>query len=304
VRKDDARVDELSGQVAALSARTEALASRPAPAANGTAALGERIDRLTAAIGETEKRLASVERRPASAPDLSGVTERTAAIESTLREMRAAVGDLRRVAEQSPAVESLTSRIGALEQRITALSAPRQERQTEAATLAADLSALNALSVATQSGRPFAKELEAVRMRLGERAAPLAALEPRAAGGLPTNSALAERFSVLIPQLLRSPEPDGGILSRLVTNATRLVEVRPVGEPSGSGIGAVVARMEAKLARGDLDGVLAEVAGLPEPAKATASNWIVAVAERRDAERLIKQLIDAALTDGMGRKSS
>jgi hypothetical protein len=62
--------------------------------------------------------------------------------------------------------------------------------------------------------------------------------------------------------------------------------------------------MEAKLARGDLDGVLAEVVGLPEAAKATASNWIVAVAERRDAERLIKQLIDAALTDGMGRKSS
>jgi hypothetical protein len=306
-RGGDARVSELSQEVKNLSLRIETLASRAPGTEPG--ALGQRIDRLTAAIGETEQRLASLERRPLpQAADLSTVNQRTAAIETTLKDLRGALADLRKMAEQAPpaaspqAVDALSRRIGALEERISALAAPRPAAST--ASLALEIASLNALSDALQSGRPFVKELETARARLGDRSAPLTTLEPYADKGVPTIAALADRFSELVPQLLRAPAADTGILARLINNAKQLVEVRPVGEPEGKGPGAVIARMEAKLGRGDLAGALAEAELLPDGAKSVASAWIAIAAQRRDAERTVRQLIDAALTANAGRKQS
>jgi hypothetical protein len=57
----DPRVGELAGEVANLSARIESLATRPVPApAPDQSGLGERIDKLTSAIGEAEQRLEAV----------------------------------------------------------------------------------------------------------------------------------------------------------------------------------------------------------------------------------------------------
>jgi hypothetical protein len=298
----DPRVAELTGEIAKLSARVESLTARPAPApvVNDSSALIQRLDRLTAAIGESEQRLAAIEKRPPPQPaDLSGVNQRTAAIEDTLKDLRGALGELRRAAEQTPpaatpqAVEQLSSRMGGLEQRIAALAAPRVA--AAASSLADDLISLNALAVAVQSGRPFAKELDAARARLGDRAAPLAKIEPFAAKGLPTTAVLADQFSDLADDLLRGPEPESGFFSRLVANATRLVEVRQVGEPAGSSAGAIIARTETKLGHGDLAGAIAEVEALPEPAKSKAADWLATAKQRRDVDQLLKSFIDASL---------
>jgi hypothetical protein len=120
---------------------------------------------------------------------------------------------------------------------------------------------------------------------------------------LPTIPVLAERFAALAPELLRGPDPGGGIFSRLVANATRLVEIRPIGEPEGLSVGAVVARAENKLGRGDLAGALAEVERLPEAGKVAASGWIVAAKLRVDAERIVRQITDTTLS-GVERKQS
>jgi len=304
----DPRVAELTGEIAKLSARVETLATRPlpAPASGDSPALMQRIDRLTAAIGQTEQRLAAIEKKPLPQPaDLSGVNQRTAAIEDTLKELRSALGDLRRAAEQAPpaatpaAVDKLSSQIGGLEQRITALAAPRVA--AAASSAADDLIAMNALAAAVQSGRPFAKELEIARTRLGERAEPLAKIEPFAAKGLPTASALAASFSALAPELLRAPEADGDFLSRLLANASRLVEVRQVGEPQGSSVSAIVARAETKLARGELAAAIAEVEALPEPAKAKAAEWLAAARQRRGVDDLLKSFVDASLATNAER---
>jgi hypothetical protein len=302
--EDALQVRELAGEVAALSARIESLTERPAPAPD---ALGERIDRLTKAISESEQRLAAIERRPAAAPtDLSGVNERTASIEATLKDLRGSLAELRRMAEQAPAatptaVDALASRIGGLEERIATLAAPRSA--AAASTLAAEIQVLNALADSIRSGRPYFRELDAVRARLGDRASPLAALEPSAGTGLPTIPVLAERFAALAPMLLRGSDPDGGIFSRLLANATRLVEIRPIGEPEGSSLGAIVARAETKLGRGDLAGALAEVERLSDGHKAAASGWVAAAKRRVDAERIVRQVTDATLS-GVERKQS
>jgi hypothetical protein len=307
-RGGDSLAIELSSEVKNLSSRIEALANRPVPQSD-VAGLAQRLDRLTTAVGETEQRLASIERRPApQAPDLSTVNQRTAAIETAMRDLRGALTELRRTAEQAPpaatpqAVEAVATRIAGLEERISALAAPRGTAST--VSLAAEIATLNALSDSLKTGLPFAKELEAARVQLGERAGALAVLEPHASKGIPTVTALAEELSQLAPQLTRAPSADTSVLGRLLDNASRLVEVRPVGEPAGNSPGALVARAETKVGRGDVAGALVEIEQLPENAKAVASNWIAAAKQRRDAERMVRQLIDAALADSARRKQS
>ena len=129
-----------------------------------------------------------------------------------------------------------------------------------------------------------------------DRAASLGALDKFAKEGLPTVAALAKRFEPIAGKLASSPAPqDSGVFTRLWNNAGKLVEVRPVGEPQGSDAGAVVARMETKLARGDLSGALEESKALPAPARESAKDWFELAEQRRAADVAIKNLINAAL---------
>jgi len=297
----DPRVGQLTQEIATLSARIESLAARPLPApAADQSGLGARIDRLTAAIGEAEQRLAAVEKRPEpKAPDLSSVNQRAAAIEGTLKELRSGLSDLKRMAEEAPeassqAADKLAGRIGGLEDRIAALTAVRAAQPTNA-DLAVSIVSLNALGTALRTGQPFAKELDAARSQLGERAAKLSPLESFAASGLPTVEILEKQFSELVPKILSGPEPNGNFFERLTTNASRLVQVRPVGEPAGNSVGAIVARAETKLGRRDLNGAIAEVESLPATEKAMAAKWLAAAKQRRDAEALVQNLAEASL---------
>lgn len=293
----DPRLDTLAGEVSSLSTRIETLARRPV-AGGENSALGERIDQLAKVIADSERRIAALGRQPPQA-ESAELGSRTATIEATLEDMRKALADLRRIAEASPrdatpaAIDALAGRIGGLESRIAALAPPARESAPPA--LATEITALHALDGAIKSGKPFTKELTAARTALGERATPLTAFEPAAAEGLPTIAVLAQRFAELAPVLVREPDPEGSFVTRLLSNAVRLVEIRPAGEPEGRSIGAVVARMETKLHRGDLVGALDEVPALTVRARAAAADWIATANRRRDAEELIKNLTTAAL---------
>jgi hypothetical protein len=288
-------------EVASLNARIEALSKQPSSSPE-TAVLGQRIDKLTAAIAEAEKRLAATEQKtespmPALAP-AQGQTD--PAVESASKELREALADLRKLARQteqqpalSSAIESLSARIAALDSRVTSLAAAG--KTSASSELAREIVALNALAAAIQSGKAFAQELGAVRAISGRRATALDFLEPSAAKGLPTVANLAAQFSVLAPQLLQKKETSGGFLDRLYSNATNLVEVRRIGEPQGDEPGAVVTRIEAMLMRGDLAGALQETAKLPEAAKAQAAPWITEANRRRAAEVAVRKLLDDAL---------
>src|SRR5262249_9831610 len=102
-------------------------------------------------------------------------------------------------------------------------------------------------------------------------------------------------FATLAPKLARDPEQPQGYFARLLASASRLVEVRPVGEVEGTSPGAVVARMEERLKRSDLAAALDEGAKLPEAAKFAAAHWLAAAMRGRDAERAVKNLLDAEM---------
>jgi hypothetical protein len=274
-RVADARVAKLVGDVAALSARMETLASRPADGAG--AALSERLERIGASLGEIERRLAAVERRPPP-PDIAPLAGRMGAIEGQLESLRKETAERMRV----------------LEERVASLAAAN--RTTVSPTPAAEIVALNMLRDALGAGAPFAAELAAVRTLLGERAAPLAALAPFAAQGLPTTAALTRRFAALAPQLTRASVPAGGFFDRLAHSASTLIDVRRVGEePAGDDLAAIVARVQARLERGDLNGAIEAAEKSPVFAEGAVGEWLKAAKLRRDADAALKTLIAASL---------
>ncbi|KAF0136442.1 MAG: hypothetical protein FD152_1013, partial [Xanthobacteraceae bacterium] len=129
-------------------------------------------------------------------------------------------------------------------------------------------------------------------------------LETHAERGLPTPAVLAQRFSLLMPALLRAAPPratDGTLLDRLSTTAQNLVRIRPVGEAAGDDVPTAVARMDAKLKRGDIAGALADLDRLPEPVRALAASWAAEARTRVAAEATLGRLTleaTAALTGG------
>lgn len=270
-RGNDPRVATLVNEVAALNQRIEAngRAGGADPAALGQ--ISEKIDRIEGMLAEAEKRVAGLESKPAPVmPELSPLNGRLERLD-----------------------EVLGKRIGALEERVNAISV--NARASVAPALAAEIVALGTLRDAIHNGAPFSAELAAVRALLGERAAKLQSLESAASAGVPTLAQLSRRFAELASALARAPDADSGYLSRLVTSATRLVEVRPVGEIRGESAGAVVARIEARLQQNDLAGAIEEAGHLPLSAKTIAADWIALAAQKREADRAIKDLIAASL---------
>lgn len=270
-RGSDPRVAMLANEVAALNQRIEAIGrvGGADPAVLGQ--ISQKIDRIAGMLAEAEKRVAGLENKPAPAlPDLSPLNARLERLD-----------------------EGLGKRIGSLEERVNALSV--NVRAGIAPALAAEIVALGTLRDAIRSGAPFSLQLVAVQTLLGQRAAGLQSLKQVADVGAPTMAQLARRFSELASVLAREPDADGGYLSRLVTSATRLVEVRPVGEAKGESAGAVVARIEARLQQNDLAGAIEQAGHLPLSAKAAAADWIAVAAQKRDADRAIEELIAVSL---------
>ena len=274
-RGADTRLAKLAGEAAQLNARVEALASRPA---DGTAAaLGERMDRVSASLADVERRLAAVERH-APPPDIAPLAARIGAVEAQNETLRKEIAERFRLIEERVANLTAASRAGV------------------SPTLAAEIVALNMLREALAVGAPFSSELTAVRALLGDRAAPLAALAPAAASGLPTTAALTHRFSELAPQLTRASAPTSGFIDRLAHSARSLVDVRRVGEePAGDDAASVVARVRARLDRGDLAGAIDAAAKSPAFAEGAAGEWLKTARLRRDADAALKALIATSL---------
>ena len=259
---------------------------------------------ISNSIAQLSSRLTQQETKPLPAPDLAPLNERSAKLETATGALRGELAEVKKLVEAQanvPAptlaeVNSINRRLAEIEEKVGTLAAvPKQEPKNEAQP--AEVIALGALRDAVTAGAPFAGELNAVRAMLKERAAPLGSLDPFAKDGLPTVAALAKRFEPLAAKLASAPPPasDSGVFTRLWSNAGKLVEVRPVREPQGTDAGAVVARMEAKLVRGDLAGALEDSKTLPPSAREQAGDWFAAATQRRDADIAIKNLINAAL---------
>ena len=306
-------------QVAALQKQVHELESRAAPAD------GKTLEALRARVGKIEEDIAkvpsadkAVAERLAAADNAMkslGVAltalnrrsddatatgkqalERAEAAEKAVKELQASVQNAGKEAAVAPAaLEAMQQRLAALEQSAQAAHAEiaRTASIDSAARLALSAAALRA---AVESGAPFADALAQTKL-LGADAAALAPLQAFAASGLPDDRALARELSGLMPALVKAAgagAAPAGFLERLQANAGQLVRVRPLDAPAGDDPAAVLARLEVEAANADIDGALADLGKLPEPARKLAQAWIAKAKSRQAALAAARDFAAAA----------
>ena len=311
----DNGVSELDARLAGVELELRDLASRaPPPAADPQA--------LDAVAGRVAKLEAAGAAPPQGAGD-PALAARIAALETELKALAETMGALGRRNEEALAaarearvradagaaeISELTQKppasvdrsdFEALANRVATVE--RSEKAAESAAKSADRAvrlalAATALNAAVERGDAFAAELAAVKA-LGADPKLTAALEPFARSGVPTSAALARQFSELAPTLQQAaePTPREGVLGRLQMNAEKLVRIRRVDEAAGTDAAAIVARSEAKAARGDLPGATTELGELPPNARAPADAWIKSVQARTAAIDASRRLAADAL---------
>ena len=154
------------------------------------------------------------------------------------------------------------------------------------------------LNAAVERGAPFVAELAAAKA-----AAPdpklLAALEPFASSGVPSASTLARELTALMPAVAKAvgtTPRDSSILDRLKASAEKVVRIRPIDEATGDDPAAVVRRIEMRAEQGNLNGAMAEIAKLPEGARALTKEWVAKVEARNAAVEAGRRFV----ADGAG----
>jgi hypothetical protein len=293
---------------------------RPAPAPSPAAAISKEI---SARLDKMEAALAAQRSDETLAPRLAAVQAETKSLDNSLAALNrhlddiavtarsaAATADAAKSAAQSGAepasIDALTSRVAALESTVKMLSSDLAGRSQSADDAAARLTvAAEALRAAVERGAPYAAELNAVKS-LGVENTALAPLEPFAADGLPSATALARELAVLTPELLRAagkPPSENSFLGQLEANAQKLVRVTPVNAPPGDDLSAVVARLDVDAARADIAGAIGEIAKLPDASRSLAQPWI-AKAQAREAAITASRRIAADALAALSKPAS
>ena len=274
------------------------VASAPAAAPNDAA-----IADLTAQINKIQSGLAAQQPDPALVSRLASVEATTKSLDDSLSTLSSRIDQAATVAQGAQAqaktaadaadtaktvaqggiargdLDALTSRVAALESIVKSLS---DTVSHQAAGGGADDGAARLIAVAealgTAVGRatPFQAELAAAKS-LGADQTTIASLDPFADSGVPSAAALARELATLAPALTEAAEPkqtQNTFLDRIEINAQRLVRSTPLDAPAGDDPRSVAMRISFDASRGDIDAALADIAKLPDAAKAIAASWV------------------------------
>ncbi len=288
-----ARLDRI--QQALQAQRPDAvLASRLTAAEAQAKALGDSLAALTRRVDDVAA---------ASQTALAQAKAASAAADAAKSAAEAGVrhGDL----------DPLANRIAALEGAVKSLSADAALRTSSSSaddratrmTVAAE-----ALRATVERGAPYQAELGAVTA-LGAEQNATAALQPFAAQGVPSAAELGRELATLIPALYRATEAEpnnNSFFARLESRARKLVRITPVGTaaaPAGDDPASAIARINAAATRGDSAAALADIAKLPEAARALADSW-VKKAQAREAALAASRRIAADALAALGKPVS
>ncbi len=254
----------------------------------------DQLSQVSARLVRIEAALAGA---PATDAAMKMTAENVASLNKRLDEIAGNVRDARSRADNAAAAaeaaqkaagtapeqgrgdtEALSNRIAALEQstRSSEKELAADDKVSRRAVIA------SALRDAVERGNPFAAELAAAKTFAADAGA-LAALEGFASTGVPSVVALARELSALAQPMMKvlgEPARQGGVFEKIQASAERLVRIRPVGDAPGDDPATVIARIEAKAARNDIGGALAELAKLPAPVRAPAESWMQRAAAR------------------------
>jgi hypothetical protein len=249
-------------QVMALSAEVAALANK------GEAGIGkDDIARLTDRVARLEAALA------AGNGPVGGAATAVIAVQNG------------RIDDVQGGLKALASRVDALEGKLASAPAAGNE--------AARSVALVSLRRAAESGAPFVGDLD-MAAALGLASANVVMLRPLAAKGVPSAAAIAAELPVdAILAATAAADPNAGFWQRLFGGVSGLVSVRPAGPIAGSDPPAIVSRMQAAVAKGDLAGALKEREALPQAGKDASAAWAGKARDRVTVDQAIARIAEA-----------
>jgi hypothetical protein len=263
----------------ALGSRITELAAQSKALGDNVAALTRRVDEIAAASQSAGKQADTALNAAEAAKSASATAGKDAA--------------------QRSDVDGLATRIMALESAVKGLAAATAPLTSAGANdRAARLTvAAEALRAAVGRSAPFQAELSAVQA-LGVDPKATAALEPFAASGVPSTTALARELEGLVPALQNASEPhssDTSFVERLKSNAQKLVRITPLNAPPGNDPQALVERIRLDAARADIAAAMADLNMLPEAAKSLAADWSKRAAAREAAVAASRKIAADAL---------
>lgn len=273
---------ERASSDAGLSAEIEAIKAQLAQAP-ATAAPAD--------LGPIETRLAALEKSPAGSADNAALEAQVDSLTNELAALKSELADARQ-STQASATE-LASRLDAAEKKI---DEPASDVQLARAV------AVTALKTAIDRGGPFLAELDALKSVSANDPA-VGGLAGDAATGVVSRADLVRDFPAAADSMLaatRGTDPNQGIFARLVDSASSAIRVRPVGSVEGTGPEAIVARIENKLANGDLKGAALEWDTLPAEAKSADNGFKAKLDQRLRVEGLIDSAVAGAMTAKQG----
>ena len=99
-------------------------------------------------------------------------------------------------------------------------------------------------------------------------------------------------------QATAKTNPNAGFLDRIVAGIGSLVTVQPMGPVEGSDPAAIVSRMRAAVAAGDLAKALQERDGLPAAGKDASAEWAAAATSRVTVDALIVKIAETVKPAG------
>ncbi len=277
----------LRSDVKAIGDRVAALES----AAGGLVKHSD-LDALTAAVAALRERLDAMP-VAAARSDLAALSDRVGRLEVTAAAGGTGGGD------NSAAIDSLTGQLTAAEANLRSLNdrLAAAEAKMKDATPATGDRAVRAIAVASlrraaAGDAPFVSDVDMISA-LGVANDEIAKLRPIATAGVASVATLADEFPAVADAILSASvnsDPNANFFQRIVNGLGSLVTIRPTGPIAGDDPQAIVSRMTADVAAGDLAGALKERAGLPQAGQDASADWAKAAADRVALDKLIAQI--------------
>ncbi|MEM1272586.1 MAG: hypothetical protein AAGF88_02150 [Pseudomonadota bacterium] len=285
VETQSASIDTLADQIAALEADLAGFAPPEVDLSAIETALADlsgQSEITSAELADLASRIEAVEARPVFTGE-AGTDE--AALAAAIEQLRAELSD------QQSANETLAAEIEAMAADAETRIAEAEARAGASAEDAAMQAGLSELRIALASGTPFADALSEIADSEGfDIPEPLAAV---AETGVPTLAELEAEFPAAaraaLPAALQANAGDTAG-ERLGAFLRSQVGGRALEPQEGDDPDAILSRAGAAVETGDLNGALAELTALPDPALEVMAAWIESTATRVSALEAIDGL--------------
>lgn len=264
----------------AFKTREEALKAELASLATRVSGEGEGARK---AIQTLESKAVTLVQQ--ATPDIDALKGRLGKLEGEAQVVPKELGALgSKVGTLQPKIDTLEKTVETLNGRLAAVGAK------DALALAnGRLAAQSLLEEAFGASKPYAEALDLIT-RTGGDATLIALAKPFADTGAPSAKALRDELNALKPKAPVASPGESGFMDRAKRAALSLVEIRQVGDVTGKGDEAVLARIDQALARGELAGAFAVTSALSPQAAPTYAPWRARLEARIKAGEAVVQL--------------